>query len=150
MQDSKARKEKVGSPSMYVGGNPAGAAATSFFLNTNLQGTMLQPGFAIRTASVEEMFLQDLPEGVTLLPHYFEGETTRVMLKFAVSQQAVNNEKFDLNGFIKAKLDRTLTAIRHRQNMKELRLTRRLQVVIDPKSGHEKTQIYFHIEFAKE
>ena len=31
VQDSKARKEKVGSLSMYVGGNPAGAAATSFF-----------------------------------------------------------------------------------------------------------------------
>ena len=111
---------------------------------------MLQPGFAIRTASVEEMFLKDLPEGVTLLPHYFEGETARVMLKFAVSQQAVNNKKFDLNGFIKAKLDNTLTAIRHRRNMKELRLTRLLQVVIDPKSGFEKTQIYCHIEYANE
>lgn len=109
---------------------------------------MLQPGFAIRTASVEEMFLKDLPEWVTLLPHNFEDETTRVMLKFAVSQQAVNNEKFDLNGFIKARLDNTLTSIRHRQNINELRLTRRLQVVIDPKSERGKTQIYFHIEYA--
>ena len=111
---------------------------------------MLQPGFAIRTASVEEMFLKDLPEGVTLLPNDWEGETTRVTLKFAVSQQAVKNEKFDLKGFIKAKLDNTLTAIRQRRNIKELRLTRLLQVVIDPKSGHEKTQIYFHIEYANE
>jgi hypothetical protein len=28
VQDSKARTEKVGSPSMYAGGNPVGAAAT--------------------------------------------------------------------------------------------------------------------------
>jgi hypothetical protein len=111
---------------------------------------MLQEGFATHTVSVEEMFLKDLPEGVTLLPSDWEGETTRVMLNFAVSHQAVNNKKFDLNGFIKAKLDNTLTAIRHRRNMKELRLTRRLQVIIDPKSGHENTQIYFHIEYANE
>ena len=111
---------------------------------------MIQEGFLIRKVSVEKAFLKDLPEGVTLLPDNFEGETTRVKLKFAVSQQAANNEKFDLNGFIKTKLDNTLTAIRHRRNMKELRLTRRLQVVIEPKSGHEKTQIYFHIEYANE
>ena len=104
---------------------------------------MLQPGFAIRTASVEEMFLKDLPEGVTLLPHNFEGDTTRVMLKFAVSQQAVNNEKFDLNGFIKAKLDNTLTAIRHRRNIKELRLTRRLQVVIDRRADEKRHRYTF-------
>ena len=72
------------------------------------------------------------------------------MLKFAVSQQAVKNEKFDLTGFIKAKLERTLTAIRHRRNIKELRLTRRLQMVIDSVSSREKTQIYFHIEYANE
>ena len=111
---------------------------------------MIQEGFLIRKVSVEKTFLKDLPEGVTLLPDNFEGETTRVKLKFAVSQQAVNNKKFDLNGFIKTKLDNTLTAIRNRRNMKELRLTRRLQVVIDPKSGHENTQIYFHIEYANE
>ena len=111
---------------------------------------MLHPELAIHTVSVEETFLKDLPEGVTLLPPNFDGETTRVVLKFAVSQQAVNNEKFDINGFIKAKLDNTLTAIRHRRNIKELRLTRRLQVFIDPKSGREKTQIYFHIEYANE
>ncbi len=111
---------------------------------------MLQPGFMIRTALAEEMFLKELPEGVTLLHHYFEGDTTRVELKFAVSQQAVNNKKFDLNRFIKAKFDNTLTAIRRRRNIKELRLVRPLQVVINPKSGREKTQIYFHIEYANE
>ena len=111
---------------------------------------MIQTGFAIRTVSVEEMFLKDLPEGVTLLPRNFEGETTRVMLKFAVSQQAVNNEKFDLNGFIKAKLDNTLTAIRHRRNIKELRLTHRFHCIIDPKVEPEKTKVYFHIEYAKD
>ena len=111
---------------------------------------MLHPELAICTVSVEETFLKDLPEGVTLLPTNFDGETTRVVLKFAVSQQAVNNKKFDLNGFIKAKLDNTLTAIRHRRNIKELRMTRRLQVWIDPKSGRENTQINFYIEYANE
>ena len=111
---------------------------------------MLQTGLNTSTASPEEIFLKDLPEGVMLLPHNFEGETERVMLKFAVSQQAVNNKKFDLKGFIKTKLDNALTASRHRKNIKELRLTRRLQMVIDPTSGREKTQIYFHIEYAKE
>ena len=111
---------------------------------------MLHPELAIRTVSVEETFLKDLPEGVTLLPTNFDGETTRVVLKFAVSQQAVNNKKFDLNGFIKTKLDNALTAIRHRRNIKELRMTRRLQVWIDPKSGRENTQINFYIEYANE
>jgi hypothetical protein len=111
---------------------------------------MLHERFAKRTALVEEMFLKDLPEMVTLLPHYFEGETTRVLLKFAVSKQAVNNENFDLNGFIKAKFDNALTSLRHIRNIKELRLTRRFQVVIDPKSGREKTHIYIHIEYANE
>ena len=111
---------------------------------------MLQPGFEIGTVSVEEMFLKYLPEGVTLLPHNFEGETVRVTAKFAISQQAIKNMKFDLEGFIRAKLHNTLTAIRHRRNIKKLRLTRRLQVVIDPKSGREKTKVYFHIEYAKD
>lgn len=111
---------------------------------------MLQEGFLTPTASVEETFLKDLPEGVTLLPHDFEGETTRVRLKFAISQQAVKNRKFDSIGFIKAKLENTLTAIRHRRNIKELRLTRRLFTVIDPKIGREKTKLYFYIEYANE
>jgi hypothetical protein len=111
---------------------------------------MVQPGLETGTVSVEEMLLKDLPEGVTLLPHNFEGETTRVMLKFAISQQAVNNKKFDLKGFIKAKLDNSLTAIRHRRNIDELRLSRRIIVMIDPISGLKKPQIYFHIEYAKE
>ena len=96
------------------------------------------------------MFLKDLPEGVTLLPHNYDGPTTRAEIMFAVSQQAVKNEKFDLAGFIKGKFDNTLTAIRRRRNIKELRLTRRLMMVIDPKSGPEKTKIYFHIEYANE
>lgn len=111
---------------------------------------MEQEVFAIRKVSVEKTFLKDLPEWVTLLPPNFEGETTRVRLKFAVSQQAVKNEKFDLNGFIKAKLDQTLTVIRHRRNIKELRLTHRFLVVIYPNSDREKMQIYFHIEYANE
>lgn len=100
--------------------------------------------------SVEDMFLKDLPEGVTLLPKDWQGETTRVDLKFAVSEQAISNKKFDLQGFIKAKFDNTLKAIRQRRHIDDLRLARRLYVIIDTKSAPEKTQVHFHIEYAKE
>lgn len=110
---------------------------------------MKEKDFAIRTASAEELLLKDLPHGVTLLPHDFEGETTRVMFEFAVSKQTVNNPKFDTDGFIKAKFDNALTAFRHRQNIKELHLSRRFHVVIDPENERDKTQIYIHIEYAK-
>lgn len=111
---------------------------------------MIEEGFLIRTATIKDMFLDVLPEGVTLLPEDWEGDTTRVTATLAISQQAIKNKKFDEQGFIKKKFDNTLTAIRHRRNIKELRLTRRLQVVINPKSGREKTEIYFHIEYANE
>lgn len=100
--------------------------------------------------SLAEMIQQDLPEGVTLLPRDWEGETTRVKLTFAVSRQAAYNEKFDLRGFLIAKLQNALTAIRHRRNIKELRLTHRLGMVIDAGNGHEKMEVYFHVEFANE
>ena len=100
--------------------------------------------------SLAEMIQQDLPEGVTLLPRDWEGETTRVMLKFAVSQQAVKNEKFDVIGFIKAKLGNSLIAIRHRRHINELRLTHRLSMEIVDLSGQEKIKVYFHVEFANE
>ena len=100
--------------------------------------------------SVEDMLLKDLPPGVTLLPKDWDGETTRVRLNFALSRQAVNNEKFDVQGFIKAKFDNTLKAIRQRRGIDELRLTRRISVTIDPMSGREKVQIYIHIEYANE
>lgn len=100
--------------------------------------------------SLAEMIQQDLPEGVTLLPRDWEGETTRVKLTFAVSRQAAYNEKFDLRGFIIAKLKNALTAIRHRRNIKELRLTHRLNMEIVDLSGQEKIKVYFHVEFANE
>ena len=99
---------------------------------------------------IKNIFLSDLPAGVTLLPNDWEGETKRVMLKFAVSQQAVNNKKFDLQGFIKAKFDNGLTAIRRRKGNNELHLTRRIRVAIDEISEHEKARIYIYIEYAKE
>ena len=100
--------------------------------------------------SVEDMFLKELPPGVTLLPKDWEGETTRAYLKFAVSDQAVKNKKFDLQGFIKGKFDVSLMAIKRRRCLKELRLTRRMCVIIYPKSDNEKTKIFIHIEYARE
>ncbi len=111
---------------------------------------MLQPGFEIGAVSVEEMFLKDLPEGVTLLPHNFDGETVRVTAKFAISQQAIKNMKFDVEGFIREKLHNTLTAIRQRRGIKELRLAHRFHCIIDPKVEPEKTKVYFHIEYTKD
>ena len=100
--------------------------------------------------SAEDLFLRDLPQGVTLLPKDWEGDTTRAELKFGVSRQAIENEKFDLQGFIKTKFDNTLMAIRRRKGLDELHLLRRLRVVIDPLSGHTKTQIYLYIEYEKQ
>lgn len=42
--------------------------------------------FITRTATLQDMFLKELPQGVTLLPEDFEGETERVLVKFAISQ----------------------------------------------------------------
>ena len=87
----------------------------------------MDEGFITRTATVQDMFLNELPQGVTLLPEDWEGETVRVTAKFAISQQAIKNMKFDVEGFIRAKLHNTLTAIRQRRGIKELRLTHRFQ-----------------------
>ena len=103
-----------------------------------------------RLALIDDRFLEDLPDGVTLLPKDWSGETTRIVMNFPVSTQAFKNPKFDLQGFIKAKFDNTLKAIRQRRHIDELRLARRLRVTIDPKSTPEKTQVHFHIEYAKE
>lgn len=99
--------------------------------------------------SLAEMIQQHLPEGVTLLPRDWKGETTRVWLSFAVSRQAECNEKFDLKGFLISKLNNSLTAIRRRRNIKELRLTHRLRVEI-VQNWPDKTKFYFHIEFAND
>jgi hypothetical protein len=110
----------------------------------------MKEGFMTRTATVVDMFLNELPQGVTLLPEDWEGETERVTANFAISQQAIKNIKFDVEGFIRAKLNNTLTAIRQRRGIKELRLTHRFHCIIDPKVEPEKTKVYFHIEYAKE
>lgn len=103
----------------------------------------------IEVPTVEGIFLSNLPFGVTLLPEKWQGDTTRATLKFAISQQAVNNKKFDLRGFVKLKFNNALTAIRHRRGINELHLTRRIRVAIDGTSEHKKTQIYIYIEYAK-
>ena len=100
--------------------------------------------------SVEDMFLKDLPPGVTLLPKDWEGETTRAYLKFAISDQAIKNEKFDLKGFIKGKFDVSLMAIKRRRCLKELRLKHWLHASIDPKHTSKRTHIYIFLEYARE
>ena len=51
--------------------------------------------------SAEDIFFKDLPPGVTMLPKDWEGETTRVYMNFAVSDQAVKNEKFAEWGLVR-------------------------------------------------
>ena len=117
-------------------------------MNGETKGAIvIEKGWQAAT-SAEDLFLKDLPPCVSLLPKDWEGETTRVKITFAVSRQAVNNEKFDVQGFIKAKFDNTLKAIRHMRGIDELRLTRRISVTT--MSGREKVQIYIHIEHANE
>ena len=100
--------------------------------------------------SVEDMFLKDLPPGVTLLPKDWEGETTRAYLKFAISDQAIKNKKFDLQGFIKGKFNVSLMAIKRRKEIKELRLKHWLHVTIDPEHASKRTHIYIFLEYAEE
>ena len=100
--------------------------------------------------SVEDMLLKNLPPDVVLLPKDWNGKTTRAYLDFAISRQAVNNKKFDLQGFIKKKFNIALSAIRNRKGVKELRMTQWIRMVIDQNSGHKKTQILIFIEYAKE
>lgn len=99
--------------------------------------------------SVEDMFLKDLPPGVTLLPKDWEGETTRVYINFAVSNQAIKNEKFDLQGFIKGKFDVSLMAIKRRKGLKEFRLKHWLHVTIYPEHASKRTHIYIFLEYTK-
>jgi hypothetical protein len=110
----------------------------------------MDEGIMVFTPTAADVFLNELPPGVTLLPEEWHGETVIVKAKFAISQQAIKNAKFDVEGFIKAKFNNTLTAIRHRRGIKELRLPRRLCVILDPKKGSEKTKIYFYFEYVKE
>ena len=100
--------------------------------------------------SVEDILLKDLPPDVTLLPKDWEGKTTRAYLDFSVSQQAVNNKKFDLKGFIKKKFNIALSAIRRRKGVNELRLSQKIRMVVNQYSGHKKTHILIFIEYAKE
>ena len=100
--------------------------------------------------SAEDLFLKDLPQGVTLLPKNWEGDTTRAELKFGVSRQAIENERFDLQGFIKKKFNIALTAIRNRKGVKELRLAQKIRMVVNQYSSHKKTHILIFIAYEQE
>ena len=119
-------------------------------MNGETKGAFVIEGGWQSVTSAEDLFLKDLPPCVSLLPNDWKGETTMVMIKFAISRQAVINEKFDVIAFIKAKFDNTLKEIRYSCGIDELRLTRRISLTIDPMSGREKVQIYIHTEYANE
>ena len=100
--------------------------------------------------SVEDILLKDLPPDVVLLPKDWDGKTTRAYLDFSVSKQAINNKKFDLQGFIKIKFNIALTAIRNRKGVKELRLAQKIRMVVNQYSSHKKTHILIFIAYEQE
>ena len=53
--------------------------------------------------TIEDLLLVNLPEGVTLLPEDWEGKTERAWMRLTLSKQAIENEKFPMRAFVKAK-----------------------------------------------
>ena len=103
-----------------------------------------------RLALIDDRFLEDLPDGVTLLPKDWSGETTRMVMNFSVSTQAFKNPKFDLQGFIKTKFNITLSVIRRKKYLENLRLTHRLYTDVFNTEDPETLRVYIHIEYAKD
>ena len=96
----------------------------------------------------KEKFLEDLPYGVKLLNPDWDGPTTRVMFKFPVSRQAMNNKNFDLDGHLKQRFKNALRAFRTNKRIEELHLTHRLHVDKQERDP-EIVDICFHIEYAR-
>ena len=94
----------------------------------------------------EEVMLSNLPEGVTLLPKDWQGETKRLSMEFTVSSQAIYNPKFSLQTFLKKKFDNALRVIRKVENIEDLCITHRLDMTVDPMNSDEITYFFIHIE----
>jgi len=97
---------------------------------------------------LEDILLVDLPECIQLLPENWKGNTKRVWMRFPISKQAIDNEKFNLRGFIKAKFDNALKAIQKRNNVDKLCITHYLAITVDMVSDKEKAILHINIEYA--
>lgn len=98
---------------------------------------------------LEDILFVGLPEFVNILPEDWEGNTVRELIKIRVSKQAIENDEFDLRGFVKSKFNNSLKAIRKRKNVEKLCLTHHLSVIIVGMSDKVST-IFVHIEIEKQ
>jgi len=97
---------------------------------------------------LEDILLVDLPECIQLLPEDWKGNTKRVWMRLTISKQAIDNEKFNLRGFIKAKFDNALKVIQNRNNVDKLCITHYLAITVDMVSDKEKAILQINIEYA--
>ena len=69
-------------------------------------------------------------------------------MRFPISKQAIDNEKFNLRGFIKAKFNNALKVIQKRNNVDKLCITHYLTITVDMVSDKEKAILHINIEYA--
>ena len=98
--------------------------------------------------TAEDLLLVNLPDGVTLLPEDWEGKSERAWMRLTLSKQAIENEKFPIKAFIKSKFNNSLTALRKRKKMEQLRMVRYLHLSIDTVSDKNVTIFHIFIEYA--
>ena len=97
---------------------------------------------------LEDILLVDLPECIQLLPENWKGDTKRVWMRLTISKQAIDNEKFNLRGFIKAKFNNALKAIQKRKNVDKLCITHYIAITVDMVSDKEIAILHINIEYA--
>lgn len=98
--------------------------------------------------TLEDFIFNELPKCVTILPEDWEGKTKRALITFEVSNQAIENDDFDLRGFFKSKFINSLEAIQKQNNTEKLCLTHQLTMAVDSVSDKDITKFYIHIEYS--
>ena len=98
--------------------------------------------------TLEDLLFVELPECMTILPEDWDGKTERALIKFRVSKQAVDNDEFDLRGYVKSKFNNALKAIRKRKNIEKLCITHYLNMAVDSVSDMDSIIIYIHIKYS--
>lgn len=110
-------------------------------------------GIPVEHRYAEPLTLQDLigeiPPWLILLPEDWKGETTRELITMMVSNQAIENDNFDLKGYISVKFVLSLKHIMRKHGMKELHLTQHFTVIVDDFKCKGVTFFYIHIEYEK-
>lgn len=71
---------------------------------------------------IEGLFKNGIPDGIELLPKYWDGESSRAKISLALSFAALNNDRFDALGFISKKFVKALDVIRCKKGIDTLHL----------------------------